>query len=403
MAPSQPRTMGSNDNELWFSLPSSSRQEQEQTRVPRLDQSAYQATSSRRHRSASPGHLGSVPQITTTSSVDKPLPPSPQSERKRRRPGLLSLVRRRPSDESDRSHLQPGSTQRQRSSSANTHLSPEPYQYYYYQQTSRSMPTSPSGFARRSHQPPTMERAHSSAANYSPANYSDYTQFQSYPQQSTRSQRTASTSSHFEQPRTRRTFPETPTSPSANSSRQRPHTWQSRDSNEPFHDASEFHLFVEATSGLPAGNMDFSAFSPTSPPRLQGSHFSRRHQNDRIPIPIPQQNSYAAQPSRSPPDTHGWQSLGYDYMSSNSSSADSPLVSSSALPRRHSHQPSSLAPNVNAINMELERLGLGDESEPEEELPDYAQSQAEMSARRRREATDRARELEARWRGGRGR
>jgi hypothetical protein len=54
--------------------------------------------------------------------------------------------------------------------------------------------------------------------------------------------------------------------------------------------------------------------------------------------------------------------------------------------------------SVHPLNLELERLGLEDEVEPDDdELPDYAQSQAEMNARRRREAAERARELEARW------
>jgi hypothetical protein len=54
--------------------------------------------------------------------------------------------------------------------------------------------------------------------------------------------------------------------------------------------------------------------------------------------------------------------------------------------------------NLNAINLELERLGLADnERPPDDELPDYAQSQAEMAALRRNEASARARELESRW------
>jgi hypothetical protein len=56
-----------------------------------------------------------------------------------------------------------------------------------------------------------------------------------------------------------------------------------------------------------------------------------------------------------------------------------------------------------AVNMELEMLGLDDDCAPDDELPDYAQSQAEMNARKREEASARARELEARWRGARGR
>jgi hypothetical protein len=59
---------------------------------------------------------------------------------------------------------------------------------------------------------------------------------------------------------------------------------------------------------------------------------------------------------------------------------------------------SPLRPNLNTINLELERLGLSDnERPPDDELPDYAQSQAEMAAQKRKEASARARELESRW------
>jgi hypothetical protein len=56
-----------------------------------------------------------------------------------------------------------------------------------------------------------------------------------------------------------------------------------------------------------------------------------------------------------------------------------------------------------AINVELEMLGLEDGTVPEEDLPNYQQSQAEAHERRRAEASARARELEARWRSTRGR
>ena len=59
---------------------------------------------------------------------------------------------------------------------------------------------------------------------------------------------------------------------------------------------------------------------------------------------------------------------------------------------------------MTAINAELEMLGLdGNHSQDDDELPDYAQSQAEMNAKKRAEAAARARDLEARWRGARGR
>jgi hypothetical protein len=54
---------------------------------------------------------------------------------------------------------------------------------------------------------------------------------------------------------------------------------------------------------------------------------------------------------------------------------------------------------MSAVSAELEMLGLDDDQGPDDELPDYQQSQAEMAAKKRHEASARARELEAQWRG----
>ncbi|KAF2179021.1 hypothetical protein K469DRAFT_597403 [Zopfia rhizophila CBS 207.26] len=369
-------------------MPSNARREQEQSRGP--EQSAYQATSSRQHanRSPSPSRFPKIPLISTTTSVNKPLPQSPESEKKRLKPASLrSLIRRRPSEQLDPTRLQPEPYQHhQRSSSDNGNLSPQPYQYYY-QQSSRSMPSSPNEYAQASAQVASLARAHSAAANISSP-----TQYQAYPQRSV-------SMNSFEPtpPRARRTFPETSTPSTATarestSERPRPHTWLSP--TESFEDASQFHLFVEATSGLLDGDLGFdNTLSPTSPPRLQGSLFSRGRQTDRIPIPL--QNPSATQTPSQYHQVQGWQSMGYDYMPSQSER-------SHALLQPHLSQQSHLTPNVNAINLELERLGLSEDEGPEDELPDYAQSQAEMNAKRRKEATDRARELEARWNDARG-
>ncbi|KAF2243345.1 hypothetical protein BU26DRAFT_405726, partial [Trematosphaeria pertusa] len=283
----RPRSQTNEDTELWFNLPSSARRAHEQSQA--IEQSAYQATSSRHSatRSASPGRFPSVPLISTTAAINKPLPPSPGSEKKKRKPASLrNLIRRRPSQGLDPSHLQPDSYQHhQRSVSANGNLSPEPF--YYQQQSSRSMPTSPLEYTQAS-PPAALARAHSAAAHYP-----DTTQYQAYSlqpsQQQHQPQRSASVSMEpiFEPqpPRARRTFPETNTPSTAPrdsiSDRPRPHTWLSP--TEPFEDASEFHLFVEATSGLPDG---FDPLSPNGAPRLQGSLFARGRQNDRIPLPF---------------------------------------------------------------------------------------------------------------------
>jgi hypothetical protein len=105
-----------------------------------------------------------------------------------------------------------------------------------------------------------------------------------------------------------------------------------------------------------------------------------------IPAPIPDRAHQTA----------SWQSFEPPLTSSRSVSAP---VSSLAYPDIHDHV--HLTPHMHAINAELEMLGLDSEDLPDEELPDYAQSQAEMNARKRQEASARARELEARWRGAR--
>ncbi|KAF2730535.1 hypothetical protein EJ04DRAFT_537172 [Polyplosphaeria fusca] len=376
-------------------MPSRARLDGEQT-IRGPEQSAYQATSSRHttQRSASPSRFPLIPLISTTS-VNKPLPPSPESDKKRRKPpSLRSLIRRRPSDHGDSSHLHPEPYQPHHSASTNGSLSPEPYNYRH--QSSRSMPSSPAGFLQVSNQAAPLIRSQSAAANYADALYSPVSPVVSPGPQ----QRSVSMNSHFEPqlPRARRTFPESSASSNTmpnEQDRQRPNTWMSP--TEPFQNPSEFHLFVEATSGLPDG-VGFDGPSPTSPPHLQGSLFSRGRQNDRIPIPL--QNPSALEPRR-PHPVEGWQSMGYDYLPPQPSHPQ--LTSSSALPRRESYQPPQASPRLNAVNLELERLGISDDEDlPEDELPNYAQSQAEMSAKKRQEATSRARELEERWNNSRG-
>ncbi|KAF9701373.1 hypothetical protein EKO04_000361 [Ascochyta lentis] len=117
-------------------------------------------------------------------------------------------------------------------------------------------------------------------------------------------------------------------------------------------------------------------------------------------MPVPPQYVPAPVPDRTQ-QTASWQSFEPAFASSRSVSA--PM---SRTPHRDAFQPphASLTPHMNAINAELEMLGLDEDHTPEdEELPDYAQSQAEMNARKREEAAARARDLEARWRGARGR
>ncbi|KAF2443366.1 hypothetical protein P171DRAFT_455343 [Karstenula rhodostoma CBS 690.94] len=386
---SRPRSATSDDTELWFALPSTGR---------RRELSAYQATTTHQHatRSAS-AFQPPVPFISTTVQLDKPLPPSPESQKKKHRPGLLNLMKKKPYDNSDPSHLQPAPLNTHRRSSSNGNLSPGLPPNYHQ---SRSMPSSPLQY--NPPHPPDMQRAHSAAANYQ-----EIPQYQAYKPrpQVTEQQRAVSLGTPFEpiDPRPRRgsTFPESNTISSLTaresiSDAPRPHTWVSpTETRTAFGDTTDFHLFAEATAGLPGG---FDALSPTETPRLQGSLFARGSQNDRIPLLA---RDIQAQFVPVPVPDYDWipQHAPRDYSVSNSAF---PQVSSSALPRRDSYDmngpPSPPRPNLNTINLELERLGLSDnERPPDDELPDYAQSQAEMAAQKRKEASARARELESRW------
>ena len=387
---SRSRGRAEDDTELWFNMPSAGRH------AP-LEQSAYQATSSRLSMgsvtSTSSQIQLSIPTISTSPDINKSLPPPPTEEGRRT---LRSFLRGRSSSSHlDPSHLQPGPhVHTQRHLSAGAHLSVDVHGHYQ-QQYSRSMPSSPYG---QTHDPtpsypPPLARVQSAHSAFSDTAYHE-----PYPAMQYSSQRESPLSGHFDASPTRsRTFPETtiasPTARISVSSRPRPYTWLSP--TEPFADPSQFHLFVEATTGLPD---DTDPWSPNGPNRLQSSLFARRSSNGSVPTP-PQ---YV--PAPIPDRTHqtaSWQSFEPPLTSSRSVSAPVPSIL-----RQDIFPPSNanLTPHMNAINAELEMLGLdGDRSPDDDELPDYAQSQAEMNARKREEAAARARDLEARWLGARAR
>ena len=211
------------------------------------------------------------------------------------------------------------------------------------------MPSSPSHSA----QPPPFSRAHSAHVQRTPLEAS--------PQRYSSLEAPAA-----RPPRASRTFPETQWETAAASpppSRPRRQTWL-----EPFDDASQFHLFVEATSGLP----DDAGTSPASPPGAAPTLFAR----PATAVPPPAPHPYYQHP---PPPLPQIQTPQYG--------APAP-----PLPRSSSQR----------FAAELEQLE-GDEELPDEELPDYAQSQAEFNARRRTEAARRAAELERSWARARGR
>lgn len=376
--------------ELWFNMPSSDR------RLP-IERSAYQETSNR----FSMGSMAStasqpilpIPTISTAPDINKSLPPPPpEAARKSRTPATIrSFIRGRPSSNHlDSSHLHPElHAHQQRQSSADAHLNVNVHSHYE-QHYSRSMPNSP---REQSYNAASLCSSQLVRVQSAQPVFQDMTQYQPYSIAQDYPHRASSPNASFDFSPTRaRTFPETtvlsPVARSSISSRPRPHTWLSP--TEPFDDASQFHLFVEATTGLPD---DADPWSPNGPNRLQGSLFARRPSNGSIPVlaqyvpaPIPDRTHQTA----------SWQSFEPPLTSSRSVSA--PM--SSTL-RHDTFQPPApnLALHINAINAELEMLGLeGDHSAHDDELPDYAQSQAEMNAKKRAEAAARARDLEARWR-----
>ncbi|KAH8716862.1 hypothetical protein GQ44DRAFT_624647 [Phaeosphaeriaceae sp. PMI808] len=376
-------------------MPSSARRQQEHDHTSQ--QSAYQATSHRLSTGSTSSYatrtFSGVPSISTTVDTSKPLPPSP----KHKSHPFRSLLGRPSSNQLDATHLQPrpyASTQRH--STNNLSLDTHSSSYHAY---SRSMPSSPYEYhqAATPQQPVATTRPSSAAANYSdPIQYQPYTP---QPQQQddahfSRQQRPTSMNTYFDATTPRaHTFPAetgitSPTMREGVYNRQRPHTWLSP--TESFSDASQYSLFVQATTGLPE---DFDSFSPNGPPQLQGSLFARRSVNDVIPLPL--QNTTSAS-SRIGSLSTDWQNFEPPPFTSRVVSA--PTYSLSRPDPSQQYEGSS---HIAAVNRELELLGL-DENASDDELPDYAQSQAEAHEKRRAEASARARELEARWRSTRG-
>ncbi|KAL6705208.1 hypothetical protein ACN47E_007168 [Coniothyrium glycines] len=381
-----------NERELWFSM-SASFDTAQHDYSQRVEQSAYRATSSR--MSGGPSITRTPPKgsvVSGTSDVNKPLPPSPSEAERRHcaQTSFRSLLPREPPGQLDATRLQPEPyPDRTSSLSLDTHSQ-------YHHSYSRSMPSSPYAYEQTSAlpAPTTLPRAHSSMGDYAdPVGYQPSSV--SLPQHLTApylQQRSTSMNTYFEPPTPprSRTFPESPVSPTARESlsgRPRPHTWLSP--TEPFSDASQFQMFAEAMTGLPD---DSDPFSPTGPPQLQGSLFARRNKNDTIPLPLRYPAALSADSTR-PHVRDDWQNF-----------EPPPSISlrpttSSSLPRPGSRQQWQPPAYMAGINRELELLGLDDEHRSDDELPNYAQSQAEMNDRKRLQASARARELEARWRG----
>lgn len=168
-----------------------------------------------------------------------------------------------------------------------------------------------------------------------------------------------------------------------------------------FDDEHQFRLFVEATAGLgPIPSMD-EEFSPTMPAsnRFQDRATSRVHGPDMGAVSSPvaetpttvQALHYLAQmPESTPPlqpRRSDLQSFGSEF--------DNWLQ---APPSHHRLAQRRSTPNMSSQALpEEDWRSVPDVSPIDDELPDYASSQAQAQASHRAEATRRAQELQRRW------
>jgi len=216
----------------------------------------------------------------------------------------------------------------------------------------------------------------------SPTSYAGSTRFQS----ATRPHTSSRTSRPFHS-----TYP-----PAA-----RPITIQREDEDE-FTSPTDFALFAEATSSL-----DITPL-PSPNPALNNNSWSTSAQEQQFysyasppvdtsyisPMPSYPYSSHRPTVSASrlaaplPPIPHN-----------RSSSTNSPALALAPPPpggqmRRQQSRSQMLAEALTGLGLEDSRVGSSDE---DDELPNYEQSQAEVAARKRREAAARARELEEGW------
>jgi len=290
-----------------------------------------------------------------------PQPPSISSKTARNPSSLRGFSRREPP-----SQLKP------------THLEPEvhPNRYpvlnrgtsgSYHGNYSRSMPNSP-----RDPYQPTAPFDHTLRSRTEPSTFK-YAESTTYKTQSC----LPSDQSH----------PSTSLNPTVrenNDCRPRPHSWLP--STEPLTENWQPRLFAEAITGLPD---ETECCSSSSPPRLQGSHFARRNGSDAIPLLRPW--SEATLSARR--HTSNWQNSEPSAIMATRPEPDS---------RSRAARQQQSTYHARALEVDLGMLGLDDERDFNDELPNYTQSQAEISAQRQLEASLRARELEARWRNTRG-
>lgn len=165
-----------------------------------------------------------------------------------------------------------------------------------------------------------------------------------------------------------------------------------------FDDEYEFRLFVEATAGLgPIPSIDRGASSSESPIDPPEDSDAFRHRDTRsvvspiaeTPTTIQAMQHIAQMPQISPsppPERPHLRSFG-----SNFETWLQPPPSPPGFPQRHS------MPHMSAQIPMASWQHVPEDGPFEDELPDYAASQAQAQAAQRVEATQRAQELQRRW------
>ncbi|KAK5173853.1 uncharacterized protein LTR77_002534 [Saxophila tyrrhenica] len=163
-----------------------------------------------------------------------------------------------------------------------------------------------------------------------------------------------------------------------------------------FADEAEYRLFVEATAGL-GPDLSFRPYDPTSSPdstqMVSPLLISpRRTQSDRVPtLNTTSPGNLVSPLSETPTTRFALQQL-----------AQMPHGSLEPLQTAHPAvdmwlQPPSAEPEDADDLSQIEHLGLDDGLDFDDELPGYAESQAQAQQHQRAEAARRAQELQRRW------
>jgi hypothetical protein len=315
---------------------------------------------------ASNGGYSEPEDTRARNQVAAGLQPTDDRPKKKKPASLRSLIRRRPSEKEQPPHVRSQS------------LSPG-YQAEPLGSAPASVTTFDQASQRSISQPPMLSRAlsanngdgslhypsisRSAASNDSRQAYGDTylgpRPSQTYPQaswdQSSRSHSYYEPDRAWDAPYGQHTQDRAQTPKPMQASSQARQT--GTDDDEP----TDFHLFVEATSGLDS-SASFLLTSPQSPPNPRPTFQLSRQQPPGLHT-NPQSNAHYLQ--EPPPQA--------------------------TVMTQENYTPSQ------AFNESIQNISGDEEQPPDDELPDYAQSQAEASQKRRREAAIRAAELERRW------